>query len=213
MKMAPVESSNIKAIGYNALALELHVEFKSGKTFAYKYVSPEDYVRLIQADSIGKHFVQFVKPGKEAVQVLGKPVEVVGDNGDVLLIDSSKAKTYTINGKTYTEFDINKRCAELLGFKIKVDESNWQGQNGFTVKVIRTFRIDDDFVNYSPCTTSADTDAIIDKCWDELMSSKDERGCGIWTHWDHVKWQRLMNEHNCTKLIAACICYIENNDK
>jgi hypothetical protein len=82
MKMAPVESSNIKAIGYNALALELHVEFKSGKTFAYKYVSPEDYVRLIQADSIGKHFVQFVKPGKEAVQVLGEPVEVVSVDSD-----------------------------------------------------------------------------------------------------------------------------------
>jgi hypothetical protein len=64
-------------------------------------------------------------------------------------------------------------------------------------------------VNYT--RNPADTDAIIDKCWDELMSSKDERGCGTWTHWDHVKWQRLINKHNCTKLVAACICLIELN--
>jgi hypothetical protein len=104
--------------------------------------------------------------------------------------------TYTINGKEWTEFDINTRCAELLGYNLHF---------------IKDIESRNRYWNALECITH--TDAIIDKCWGELMSSKDERGCGTWTHWDHVKWQRLMNEHNCTKLIAACICYIEMQEE
>jgi hypothetical protein len=118
--------------------------------------------------------------------------------------------TYTINGKEWTEFDINLRCAELLGFKVSKEQYMNYGDRDENVVLIGSAR-DSYGVNYT--RNPADTDAIIDKCWGELMSSKDERGCGTWTHWDHVKWQRLMNEHNCTKLVAACICYIEMQEE
>ena len=108
--------------------------------------------------------------------------------------------TYTINGKEYTEFDINLRCAELiLTTPVSILHDCQQVLSAPNLE-------------YNPLRNPWNTDRIIDKCWDELMSSKDERGCGTWTHWDHVKWQRLMNEHNCTKLVAACICYIELNE-
>jgi hypothetical protein len=77
MKMTTVKSSNIAAIGYNSLALELHVEFKSGKTFAYKYVTPNEYIDFLESDSVGKHFAQFIKPGRDAVEVVKEAVEVV----------------------------------------------------------------------------------------------------------------------------------------
>ena len=55
---------------------------------------------------------------------------------------------------------------------------------------------------------------IIDKCWDELMVDVDDEG-GLEPYADMrfgTKWQLLMYKHNCTKLIAACICYIELNE-
>jgi hypothetical protein len=117
--------------------------------------------------------------------------------------------TYTINGKEWTEFDINERCADLyLPCDYIINENDksidligvqtWLGAHGEPDE--RTVK----YGNYNPCKNPADTDAIIDKCWDELM-------CTV-TDWDDVnipKWERVMDEHNCTKLVAACICYIE----
>jgi hypothetical protein len=90
--------------------------------------------------------------------------------------------TYTINGKQYTESDINERCADLM----KV-----------TVLIVRR--------DYKPYSNPSDTDAIIDKCWDELTSV----AC-ISTH--NIEWHQLILKHNCTKLVAACICLIELNE-
>ena len=110
--------------------------------------------------------------------------------------------TYTINGKEWTELDINERCTELMGWKeIRVSSVSVQVLN----HAYHVYEI------YDPCNNPADTDAIIDKCWDELMLTKDTHGFGTWTHWDNIKWVRIMSKHNCTKLIAACICFIEIN--
>jgi hypothetical protein len=100
--------------------------------------------------------------------------------------------TYTINGKQYTEFDINKRCAELMGVAVLIGK--W--------KTVDYLMLECGFSDYNPCNDPADTDAIIDKCWDELMSVKYEY-CVL------SRWQYLRHEHKCTKLVAACICLIE----
>jgi hypothetical protein len=108
--------------------------------------------------------------------------------------------TYTINGKQYTESDINERCAALMGFELKqksmVDEGN--------IFVIDMSDHLGELYRRIPqyCNSPIDTDAIIDKCWDELMSVKYEY-CVI------SRWQYLRHEHKCTKLVAACICLIE----
>jgi hypothetical protein len=126
--------------------------------------------------------------------------------------------TYIINGKEYTKDDIDRSISLLYlgyykeGFRFVntgLDSSKHYIENFPYRRITKNKR---HWRPFEPTTNPADTDAIIDKCWGELMSSKDDRGCGTWTHWDHVKWQRLMNEHNCTKLVAACICYIEINE-
>jgi hypothetical protein len=130
--------------------------------------------------------------------------------------------TYTINGKQYTEFDINKRCAELMGFIV---QSEFEKLIGFTEEFHRVYPytvwcawVDDRGEQVSPWEQMVftrcpeNTDAIIDKCWDELMENKDISARGLVVSWNHIKWQRLMKEHNCTKLTAACICLIELNE-
>ena len=119
--------------------------------------------------------------------------------------------TYTIDGKEYTEFDINLRCAELyLPCDYIINENDksidligvqtWLGAHGEPDE--RTVK----YGNYNPCKNPADTDRIIDKCWDELnqfVSGKQRM---------ETKWIFTMQKHNCTKLVAACICYIEINE-
>jgi hypothetical protein len=109
--------------------------------------------------------------------------------------------TYTINGKEYTELDINKRCAELMEIvvKLSIDKKHWL--------LPSSIRNGGGFNPYSPCNNPSDTDAIIDKCWNELMSVPHffEGLC-------MTKWECIMNDYECTKLVAACICYIELNE-
>ena len=96
---------------------------------------------------------------------------------------------YTINDKEYTEFEINKRCAELMGIDCSGIREDIQLMYGIPL-------------NY--CSNPADTWPIIEKCWDDLM---------VVDMTDYyAQWDLLMCEHNCTKLVAACICFIEISD-
>jgi hypothetical protein len=69
MKMTPVTSSNIAAMWYDLEKSELYIKFKNSKTFCYLYVTQEEYGRLINAESIGKHFNQFIKAVKVGREV------------------------------------------------------------------------------------------------------------------------------------------------
>ena len=107
--------------------------------------------------------------------------------------------TYTINGKEWTEFNINKRCAELMG--IEINESIFSHlKECWTVAPAGYLS-----VKYMPTLDGNHALQIIDKCWGELMSVKFEY-CAL------PRWQYLRHEHKCTKLVAACICLIEINE-
>lgn len=123
---------------------------------------------------------------------------------------------YTISGKEYTELDINKRCAELLGLVVKVGFEERLGAH-FTKSfheehpnTIWCAEVD----NYGQQVhaweqkvfthDAADTWPIIEKVWCELMTCY---------NYDYSpRWQDIMDDHNCTKLVAACICFIETNE-
>jgi hypothetical protein len=120
--------------------------------------------------------------------------------------------TYTISGKQYTEFDINKRCAELMEFKWH-EFSNTSNTREWVNIEIAGLKGDAGFPEYNPWNNPADTDAIINKCWDELMDYTNDKGLKPISHEDifWTRWESLMNRHKCTKLVAACICLIELN--
>ena len=118
---------------------------------------------------------------------------------------------YTINGKDYTEFEINKRCAEILAWESEPNVKSVKFDSGcFLVHSVgyTAFKIED------YCNNPSDTWPIIEKVWDELMSVFDSKGCNprfYVSGKNCTKWEYLMDEHNCSKLKAAAICLIECN--
>jgi hypothetical protein len=56
MEMKQVKSSNINAIGYDADARELHLEFHGGRVHIYSDVNADVHEAMLKADSIGKFF-------------------------------------------------------------------------------------------------------------------------------------------------------------
>jgi hypothetical protein len=119
---------------------------------------------------------------------------------------------YTINGKKWTEFDINMRCAELLAIKYTTNDVYVLIPD----PVMSMEASCSQYMEYNPCNSPLDTDTIIDKCLDELLEMFDSKqSCNPRFYVfgkNCTRWEYLMQQHNCTKLVAACICYIEINE-
>ena len=115
---------------------------------------------------------------------------------------------YTINGKDYTGFDINRTIAHIL----YNDSSVVRSIKGADMVNILGKGVAKRMVDY--CNKPSDAWPIIEKCWDELMGHTMQvlKEVGYSTTFQGAKWQYLMQKHNCTKLIAACICFIEMNE-
>ena len=61
MKMTHVESSNVKAVGYNKDSSTLQVEFKHGGTYQYFDVPENVFVELLNSDSVGGYLASDIK--------------------------------------------------------------------------------------------------------------------------------------------------------
>ena len=59
--MQSVDSSNVAAIGYDQTTRELHVTFRSGKTYTYYEVPQATVDNLKASDSIGKFLATNIK--------------------------------------------------------------------------------------------------------------------------------------------------------
>lgn len=56
MKHTPINSTNIKSVGYDEDNQLLEVEFHTGRIYRYSSVPPHVYRGLINAESHGKYF-------------------------------------------------------------------------------------------------------------------------------------------------------------
>ncbi len=61
MKMHPIISSTISHIGHDAATGEMHITFKSGKTYHYGNVSAQQFDDFKNAPSIGSHFHKYFR--------------------------------------------------------------------------------------------------------------------------------------------------------
>lgn len=62
MKLTNIEkSSNIAAIGYNAPAKRLRVQFKNGGIYEYANVPTNVHMELMAAESKGSHFAKHIR--------------------------------------------------------------------------------------------------------------------------------------------------------
>ena len=62
MERIAVESSSVRAVGYDPATFELEVEFCNGRTYRYQLVPVAAYRLLLQAPSIGEFVNQQIKP-------------------------------------------------------------------------------------------------------------------------------------------------------
>ena len=64
MHRTKVESSNVKALGFDREAGVLEVEYPSGHIYQYTDVKPDEYAALLAAESKGRHLNRhFVQAG------------------------------------------------------------------------------------------------------------------------------------------------------
>ncbi len=61
MEMIPVSSSNLRAVGYDAINLFLDIKFHEGHVYRYFNVPLNIYNGLMSAVSHGKYFDQYIK--------------------------------------------------------------------------------------------------------------------------------------------------------
>ena len=66
MKREPVQSSNLKSVGYDVDTQILEIEFHDGRIYQYSDVPEYEYERLMTARSHGKYFAKEIKkyPGR-----------------------------------------------------------------------------------------------------------------------------------------------------
>lgn len=62
MKLIPVHSSGVRAVGYEEERKVLYVQFVDGDVYEYYDVPVSDVVELIQAHSIGRFVNKRIKP-------------------------------------------------------------------------------------------------------------------------------------------------------
>jgi len=61
MLREPVQSSNLRSVGYDAQQKIVEIEFHSGGIYQYINVPSEVYTSFIGASSQGKFFAQYIK--------------------------------------------------------------------------------------------------------------------------------------------------------
>ena len=71
--MHGVQSSNIRAIGYEPTTATLAVQFASGETYHYAGVSRTLYSALERAPSKGRYFAQTIRPTFSGVKQPREP--------------------------------------------------------------------------------------------------------------------------------------------
>lgn len=73
MEMMPVESSNIRTVGYDAKTKELRVEFTQGATYSYAGVPKREFTALLKAQSVGSQFHDRIKGRYPFTKVVAAP--------------------------------------------------------------------------------------------------------------------------------------------
>jgi len=63
--MLPVDSSNVKEVGYDSSQKELYVNFINGGQYKYFDVNNKEFAELLASDSKGKFLNEVIKPSKD----------------------------------------------------------------------------------------------------------------------------------------------------
>lgn len=69
MNMIPVVSTNLSAVGYDAIAKTLVIAFYHGGVYEYYGVPKSEYTGLLESESKGKYFHAHIKDVYDYVKI------------------------------------------------------------------------------------------------------------------------------------------------
>jgi hypothetical protein len=69
MKREPVESSNIRSVGYDASIERLEIEFANGNVYQYHNVPQQEYDEFMRANSQGRYFALHIRDQFKTVSI------------------------------------------------------------------------------------------------------------------------------------------------
>ncbi|MEW6579566.1 MAG: KTSC domain-containing protein [Chloroflexota bacterium] len=61
MQQTPLNSSNLRAVGYDPATRTLEIEFQNGHIYQYSGVPPSSYKALMAAESHGRYFNGYIR--------------------------------------------------------------------------------------------------------------------------------------------------------
>lgn len=61
MDRTPVSSTSLKSVGYDPQTQTLELEFASGSVYQYANVPPEVHQALLEAESLGRYFIDNIE--------------------------------------------------------------------------------------------------------------------------------------------------------
>lgn len=103
-----------------------------------------------------------------------------------------------------SDFEINKRVAEVHGYKV---QPQFYNENKVTCAVIEDGAIRADSIRHADyCNNPSDAWPVIESIWDELMR-EECRGCG------ETVWLWAIDEFKCGKFRAAMIVFLMMSEK
>lgn len=103
MRMIPVESTNIAAIGYDQAQRELRVDFIGGSSYTHINVPPDIFAAFMSAESYGRHYNANIKvhfPHRRTDQMPARP------SARPELIEPTKQEVIEPDAKPKTADDI-----------------------------------------------------------------------------------------------------------
>lgn len=98
IKLEPVQSSNLAAIGYDAAGALLIVVFSNGAKWKYEGVPAEVHQALMNAESKGRFFHTDIKPKYSATQYVDQAAEVAAASTDQV-VDAQAPAEDSISGE------------------------------------------------------------------------------------------------------------------
>lgn len=75
MRMLEIQdSSNVQAVGYEPTTTSLDVRFRNGGHYRYAGVTPDEFARLVSAESLGIHLHARIKPNHPFTRIEGDEI-------------------------------------------------------------------------------------------------------------------------------------------
>lgn len=118
IKMMPVESSNVKCVGYDEENKNIHIELTSGERYMYKNVPKKVFEDLLKASSIGSYINRYLK---DSYEVMSQKSFYALQKASEPLVEYLR-KYYCPHAQIIVSWDFVKVMQDEMGITVRSDD-------------------------------------------------------------------------------------------